>query len=184
MRKGQQQNNTAGQARVDAIRAAAAQRNSGVVNTLRGGASMDPVGASIYNNERASSADIGDTLMFDKGAMVKLQAACTALVKQAGIGSMAAGALGKINHLPDLLGKPLSVLGKGAVKGVNAVTPNLSTGTKAMLGAGALATGYGAYKAGKGIYNYGMQPSAPHSQGGHAAGVPQYSNQFGVPVMG
>lgn len=184
LRKGRQRDATADQARDQAVRDAAAQRNAGVVGTLRGGSPLNPAGAAIYNNEMAQSADIGDTLMFDKGAMAQLQRTCTAVSKQAGIGGAVLGAVSKVNRLPDLLGKPLGAVGRTAVKGMKAITPSMGTGTKLMLGAGAAGLGYGAYKAGKGVYNYGMQQNSPHTRGGHAAHLPMYSNQFGVPTMG
>jgi len=181
LRKGRQSDANADLARDQAVRDVAAQRNAGVVGTLRGGSPLNPAGAAIYNNERAQSADIGDTLMFDKGAMAQLQRSCTLVAKHAGIGG---AVLGAVNKLPNLLGKPLGAVGRTAVKGLKAVTPSTGMGTKLMLGAGAAGLGYGAYKAGKGVYNYGMQQNSPRELGGHAAALPTYTNQFGVPTMG
>lgn len=161
-------------------RASNAAHNAGVVSSLRGGAPLDSVGAAIYNNERAASGEIGDTFMFDKGAAASIVESGRLLAKHAGIGGAVLGALGKMNQLPG-----------AALKGVQAVTkpvvsrlPSMGLGTKAVLGAGALGVGYGAMKAGKGLYNYGMKPTETRTWGGHHAALPQYTNQFGVPEMG
>lgn len=86
--------------------------------------------------------------------------------KQAGIGGA-------------LLGGVKNLAAAGAAK-----LPKVGLGTKVLAGGAVLGAGYGALKAGKGLYNYGMKPTETRSLGGHNAGLPQYTNQFGVPEMG
>lgn len=176
--KGSQQNDLSQEsARRDMQRAGEARSNAGVVSSLRGGSPLDPVGAAIYNNERAASGDIGNTFMFDKGAAIHIVQAGRALAKQAGIGG---ALLGAVNKLPNAALKGVQAVAKPVVSRL----PSPGMGTKLLGGAAALGVGYGALKAGKGLYNYGMQPSAPMERGGHNAPLPGFVNQFGVPEMG
>lgn len=142
-----------------------AANNAGVVASLRGGAPLDSVGSAIYNNERAASGEIGDTFMFDKGAAARIVEAGRLLAKQAGIGGA-------------LLGGAKRLATTGVAK-----IPKVGLGTKLLAGGAAVGAGYGAFKAGKGLYNYGMAPAQTRTLGGHHAELPQYTNQFGQPMM-
>lgn len=147
-------------------RANNAVNNAGLVSSLRGGAPLDSVGSAIYNNERAASDTIGDTFMFDKGAAAYIVESGRLLAKSAGIGGgLLQGA-------------------KNVIKPITSRLPRVGLGTKAVAGLGALGLGYGAMKAGKGLYNYGMKPEETRTWGGYNAKLPQYTNQFGVPEMG
>ena len=159
-----------------AARAGAAHRNAGVVASLRGGAPLDPVGSSIYNEVRADSGIPGDTFMFDKESAARAEAAGRALAKSAGL-------IGALNNLPNVALKGIQAVAKPAVGAVRAVTPKMGLGTKLLGGAAVAGLGYGAYKAGRGALNYMNQPGGVHAQGGHSAHLPQYVNQFGVPEM-
>ena len=137
-----------------------ADRRAGVNASLRGGARLDPVAQSIYNNEYAANSDPGDWYMFDKGAAAHMVSAGRLMAKQAGIGGAVMGAAKAVG---------------------SAIKPGFKT--KALIGAGVLGTGLAAAKIGKGVYNYGMKPEEPHVQGGPGANAPTYANQYGVPVM-
>jgi hypothetical protein len=165
--KGGQQRTQAGAERQNLEqRMGNAANNAGVVASLRGGAPLDSVGSAIYNNERAASGEIGDAFMFDKGAAAHVVEAGRLLAKNAGIGGAVLGGI-----------KSLATAGAAKI-------PKIGLGTKLLAGGAALGAGYGAMKAGKGLYNYGMKPAETRTLGGHNAGLPQYANQFGVPEMG
>jgi hypothetical protein len=166
MKGSQQRDQVGAEQQALAQRANTAANNAGVVASLRGGAPLDSVGSAIYNNERAASGEIGDSFMFDKGAAAHIVEAGRLLAKRAGIGG---AVLGGIKNLA----------GAGMAK-----IPKVGLGTKLLAGGAALGAGYGAMKAGKGLYNYGMKPAETRTLGGHNAGLPQYTNQFGVPEMG
>ena len=55
---------------------------------------------------------------------------------------------------------------------------------KAVAGAGVLGAGMLAMKGAKKAGEFGMAPAQEHAQGGHAAALPSYVNQYGVPTMG
>lgn len=157
-----------------------ASRNAPINTTLRGGVPLDPRGSLIYDNERMDSAGPLDMSQFDKAAALEGIEAGRFLAKLAGIGGPIGGALGAINKAPDLLVSGAQKLLKPVVSRL----PGPSLGTKAVIGAGALGAGMLAAKGGKKALAYGMTPPQEHRLGGHAAGLPTYVNQYGVPEMG
>lgn len=163
----------------DARQAAEAQRNAGMNAALRGGAQLDVPGSVIYNNERASSGDIGDMYMFDKGAAALMQESGRLLAKQAGIGGMAMGALGALKGAPSAMVKGVQWAGRNTIGRL----PSVGLKGTLAIGAGLAGTGYLAAKGGKALYNFGMRPAEPHALGGHHAELPQYVNQYGQPGM-
>lgn len=152
--------------------------------TLRGGAPLDPMGAMLYRGERADSGLIGDTSMFDKAATILGAAAGSLLAKHAGIGpsigSTIAGAVGAVNKAPNLLVGGAQKLLKPVVSRM----PSLGVLPKAVIGAGAVGAGVLAMKGARKAGQFGMAPAQERRQGGHAAGLPTYVNQYGVPELG
>jgi hypothetical protein len=157
-----------------------AQRNSGTIAALRGGAPLDPMGNLLYQNERADSAIPGDVELFSKGAAAHAEAIGRLLAKTAGIGGAVMKGLGAINNSPDLLVRGA----QAAAKPIVSRLPGPSLGTKALIGATALGGGLLAAKAGKKALEFGMEPAQERRLGGPHAGLPRYVNQFGVPTMG
>lgn len=138
-----------------------ATNQAGVNAALRGGAALNPVGSSIYANERADSGMPGDYYLFDKESAV---AAGCILAKSAGIGGLA-----------------LNVAKRG-VGAIGKLTPSMGWKSKVLLGAGALGAGMAAYKGGKKLTQFGLTEPTPVPLGGHSAALPQYTNQFGMPT--
>ncbi len=161
-----------------------ANRNAPVNTTLRGGAALDPRGALLYQNERADSGIPSDTSMFDKAAAADGMEAGRLLAKSAGIGggigAAAAGALGAINRSPDLLVRGAQKLMKPVVSKL----PGPGLAGKALIGAGLVGGGMLAMKGARKAGELGMAPPQEKKWGGHAAALPSYVNQYGVPVMG
>lgn len=161
-------------------RLAEANRNAQVNSTLRGGAPLDPMGAMLYNGERADSGIPSDVNMFDKAAAADGVEAGRLLAKSAGISGPIGAAIGVVNKAPDLL-----VSGAQKVlKPVVSRLPGPGLLGKAAIGAGVLGAGMLAAKGAKKAGEFGMAPPQEHRLGGHAAALPSYVNQYGVPVMG
>lgn len=167
-------------ARHNVARVGEATRNSQVNSTLRGGAPLDPLGAMIYNGERADSGIPGDVNMFDKAAAADGMEAGRVLAKSAGIGGPIGAAVGALNKSPDLLLRGAQKVLKPIVSRI----PGPGLLGKAAIGAGAIGAGMLAMKGAKKAGEFGMAPAQEHRLGGHAAALPSYVNQYGVPVMG
>lgn len=157
-----------------------ANRNAQVNSTLRGGAPLDPMGAMLYNNERADSGIPSDVNMFDKAAAADGMEAGRLLAKSAGIGGPIGAAIGAVNKAPDLLLRGAQKVLKPAVSRL----PGPGLVGKAAIGAGVLGAGMLAAKGAKKAGEFGMAPAQEQRLGGHAAALPSYVNQYGVPVMG
>lgn len=152
-------------------------RNAVMNSTLRGGAPLDPMGSLLYNGERADSGIPGDVNMFDKEATAAGLDAGKLLAKSAGI---VGAALGAVNRAPDLLMRGAQKVMKPVVSRI----PGPGLAGKAAIGAGALGVGMLAMKGAKKAGEFGMAPAQEQRLGGHAAGLPTYVNQYGVPTMG
>lgn len=157
-----------------------ANRNSQMNTTLRGGAPLDPMGSLLYNSERADSGIPSDVRMFDKEAAAAGEEAGRLLAKSAGIGGALAGAVGAVNRSPDLLVRGAQKVLKPVVSRI----PGPGLLGKAAIGAGAIGAGALAMKGAKKAGEFGLAPPQEKRLGGHAAGLPTYVNQYGVPVMG
>lgn len=155
-------------------------RNSQVNSTLRGGAPLDPMGSMLYNNERADSGVASDTSMFDKAAAAIGEEAGRVLAKTSGIGGPIGAAVGALNKSPNLLVGGAQKLLKPIVSRI----PGPGLLGKAAIGAGAVGAGMLAMKGAKKAGEFGMAPAQERTLGGHAAALPSYVNQYGVPTMG
>ena len=85
-----------------------------------------------------------------------------------------------MNKAPDLLVSGAQKLLKPVVSRV----PGPGLLGKAAIGAGVVGAGMLAAKGAKKAGEFGMAPAQEHRLGGHAAALPSYVNQYGVPVMG
>lgn len=179
-RKGVGNDVNAAHARAAAVQNTEVGRLAGTASALRGGAPLDPMAGALYQSERADSSSPGDLSMFDKGAAAHGVRAGRALAKSAGIGSLAMKGLGALNKAPNALVSGAQKL----VKPVVGAMPSLSLGQKALVGGAALGTGLLAAKAGKKAVSFGMEPAEPKVEGGPAAPMPSYVNQYGVPTLG
>jgi hypothetical protein len=155
-------------------------RNAQMNTTLRGGAPLDPMGSMLYQGERADSGIPSDMSMFDKAASAIGEEAGRVLAKSAGIGGAIGSVLGAVNKSPNLL---LSGAQK-VLKPVVSRIPGPSLLGKAAIGAGVVGAGLLAAKGGKKAMEFGSAPAQEHRLGGHAAALPTYVNQYGVPQMG
>jgi hypothetical protein len=161
MRGASRQDSRQNELRQGAVRNLESDRFAGTNAALRGGVPLGPIGGSIYSNERADSNALGDTAMFDKGASASGEMIGRLLAKHSGIGGSALGGLKSAG---------------------NFLKPGWKT--KALVGAGALGTGYAAVKGLRATSNFMQAPSEDRRLGGHSASLPNAVNQFGVPVMG
>lgn len=118
--------------------------------------------------------------MFDKAAAADGIEAGRLLAKTAGIGGVVGSAIGAVNKSPDLLLRGAQKVLKPVVSRI----PGPGLMGKAVIGAGALGAGMLAMKGAKKAGEFGMAPPQEKRLGGHAAGLPSYVNQYGVPVMG
>jgi len=160
-------------------RVAEADRNAQVNSTLRGGTPLDPMGSILYNSERADSGIPSDVNMFDKAAAADGMEAGRLLAKSAGIGGPIGAAIGAVNKAPDLLVRGAQKVLKPVVSSI----PGPGLLGKAAIGAGVLGAGMLAAKGAKKAGEFGMAPAQEQRLGGHAAALPSYVNQFGIPTM-
>lgn len=161
-------------------RADESNRNSQFNATLRGGVPLDPMGSMVYQSERADSGIPGDMSLFDKAAAAIGEEAGRVLAKTSGIGGPIGAAVGAVNKAPNLLVGGAQKLLKPVVSRL----PGPGLLGKAAIGAGALGAGMLAAKGAKKAGEFGLAPPQEHALGGHAASLPSYVNQYGVPTMG
>lgn len=150
-----------------------ALRNAGDVEALRGGngGSMKYLLAQrAAEGARSASYDDYPMDLFKEGSKIADQVG-RAMAKQAGIGGAALGLLQK---------------GMGAAKAGVAKVPGIGKssglGTKALVGAAALGTGYAALKGGQAAFSAAGAPAKVKVQGAGPA-LPRYVNQYGVPTQ-